>query len=167
MELQVVSKYLLKKQKHTQTPKGLTSPILKLHLLSVCSSKGNLLNSSFQESWQWSPAVFNQDNMSPEKCLETNVWKCLSGYHDGSVEFLALVTWEQDARCPAIIRHTKKSLSETLDSSPLQAESEMENFLQHLTREQWRERESELTGTHPKYKVILWDHHKLNIYFMK
>lgn len=63
-----------------------------------------------------------------------------------------LVPGEQHARCPAMHGHTK-SLSETMDSSPLQAESEMENFLQHLTREQWREKESELTGTHPKYKV--------------
>lgn len=41
MGLKAVSKYLLKKQEHTRsTPKGLTSPIFKLYLLSVCSPKG-------------------------------------------------------------------------------------------------------------------------------
>lgn len=100
MELQVVSKYLLKKQKHTQTPKGLTSPILKLHLLAVCSSKGICSIAPSKNPDSKVQQFSTRTIWAPEKCLETNVWKCLSGYHSGSVEFLALGTWGAACQMP-------------------------------------------------------------------
>lgn len=114
MGLKAVSKCLFKKQEHTnQTPKELTSPILKLHLLSVCSPKGIRSTAPFQESWHWSSIVSNQGKMNPcevfgNKCMivpllviTVTLWR-----------YWHLLPEEQDAKCPAMHLHTKKSLAE-------------------------------------------------------
>ena len=56
--------------------------------------------------------VFNQGNTSPEKCLETKYESAFSVITAILWYYWHLLPGEQDAKCPAMHLHTKKSLTE-------------------------------------------------------
>lgn len=110
-----VSKYLLKNQEHTsQTSKGLMSPVFKLHLLSVCSPKGICSVAPPKNPGSKAPSFSTRRVLNP--------WEVF-GNKGIKVPFLKIIIsilwcyWhllpgEQDAKCPAMHLHTKKSLDE-------------------------------------------------------